>query len=84
MWQYLYIGSYMIGWYPVLILLTVCDEFHYGLNCEKTCDCLIGSDYCDSVLGCICKPGWAGKQCGEDKNECDAVIDPCSGILFYN
>ena len=60
-------------------ILTVCDGFHYGVNCEAPCDCLVGADYCDNVAGCICLSGWTGSQCGEDKNECDAEVSLCSG-----
>ena len=53
------------------------------MNCEKACECLLGTDYCHSVAGCICLPGWAGSKCGEDKDECDAEVSPCIGMYLY-
>ncbi|KAK3590313.1 hypothetical protein CHS0354_034248 [Potamilus streckersoni] len=54
-----------------------CDAFHYGPNCSTQCNCGIGSERCDPILGCVCYDGWHGTNCDKDIDEC--VKDPCSG-----
>uniref|UniRef100_A0A2C9JE70 Cubilin n=1 Tax=Biomphalaria glabrata TaxID=6526 RepID=A0A2C9JE70_BIOGL len=55
-----------------------CDSFHWGNNCSENCGCYpMGSERCDPILGCICKPGWAGQDCKQDVNECNYQVSPC-------
>ncbi|KAH9487811.1 hypothetical protein Btru_068323 [Bulinus truncatus] len=50
-----------------------CDEYHWGPECSNACDCFPrGSNSCDPITGCVCKAGWAGEYCDEDKNECSS------------
>ena len=65
--------------YFLMLTIPECDAYHYGENCETKCDCLLGSDLCHPIAGCICLDGWTGDNCGEDKNECDVVETPCYG-----
>ena len=67
--------------YTPTLFFTVCDAFHYGVNCETSCDCQVGADYCNHLAGCICLSGWTGTKCGEDKNECDVEVSPCAGVF---
>lgn len=43
----------------------------WGLDCNMSCDCTHHSLYCDNVIGCVCKPGWVGRFCELDTNECE-------------
>ncbi|KAK3597086.1 hypothetical protein CHS0354_022093 [Potamilus streckersoni] len=61
---------------------TACDNFHYGTNCAKECNCGVGSDKCDKVTGCVCKNGWIGDKCDTDQDECSNV-GICSGGNIY-
>ncbi|VDI67896.1 Hypothetical predicted protein [Mytilus galloprovincialis] len=54
-----------------------CDQFHWGENCNNTCNCGSGAERCDSITGCLCKPGWQGTTCDADINECNGVVNPC-------
>ncbi|XP_063411483.1 uncharacterized protein LOC134694404 [Mytilus trossulus] len=58
-----------------------CDQFHWGENCNKTCNCGPGAERCDSVTGCLCKSGWQGTTCDADINECNGVVNPCDTSL---
>lgn len=53
-----------------IISLTACDFDHWGLDCNMSCDCTHHSLYCNNVIGCVCKPGWVGRYCELDNNEC--------------
>ncbi|VDI38553.1 Hypothetical predicted protein [Mytilus galloprovincialis] len=54
-----------------------CDQFHWGENCNNTCNCGVGAERCDSITGCVCNSGWQGTTCDADKNECNRVVNPC-------
>ncbi|XP_076088892.1 uncharacterized protein LOC143059297 [Mytilus galloprovincialis] len=54
-----------------------CDQFHWGDNCNNTCNCGAGAERCDSITGCVCKSGWQGTKCDADINECNSVVNPC-------
>ncbi|XP_060603455.1 mucin-like protein isoform X2 [Ruditapes philippinarum] len=56
---------------------SVCDEFHFGAGCSKSCSCLHG--HCDKIEGCICSPGWEGANCDIDLNECTRKANVCKG-----
>ncbi|KAH9503090.1 hypothetical protein Btru_069945 [Bulinus truncatus] len=73
-------GSYSCGCYDGYTLqddrrkcFRACDEYHWGPECSNACDCFPrGSNSCDPITGCVCKAGWAGEYCDEDKNECSS------------
>ncbi|CAG5130460.1 unnamed protein product, partial [Candidula unifasciata] len=51
----------------------VCPSFMYGDEiCNRTCPCSAdNTQFCDNVNGiCFCKPGWVGRGCSEDRDEC--------------
>ncbi|XP_061168354.1 fibrillin-2-like [Saccostrea echinata] len=50
-----------------------CDLDHWGQNCEMSCDCTHHALYCNNVIGCVCKPGWSGRFCDININECEDV-----------
>ncbi|XP_055859533.1 uncharacterized protein LOC106054924 [Biomphalaria glabrata] len=55
-----------------------CDAYHWGTDCAEECNCFpIGTQSCDPIQGCICRPGWAGTTCHTDKNECSFDITYC-------
>ncbi|XP_060591770.1 fibrillin-1-like [Ruditapes philippinarum] len=58
----------------------VCDNRHYGENCNSICNCHIeNTDSCNHTSGvCTCKKGWTGETCLDDINECDT--DSCSDV----
>ncbi|KAH9488617.1 hypothetical protein Btru_061290 [Bulinus truncatus] len=59
----------------------VCDSYHWGLDCINECGCYpIGSISCDPVIGCKCKPGWAGTKCMQDIDECASDVSPCTQL----
>ncbi|XP_059159686.1 G surface protein, allelic form 168-like [Physella acuta] len=60
----------------------VCDDFHWGYNCENTCSCNpVGTSKCDPVNGCICMKGFTGITCYDDINECsNATICPQNSV----
>ncbi|KAK7478693.1 hypothetical protein BaRGS_00030078, partial [Batillaria attramentaria] len=43
----------------------------YGADCSEMCACGRGSERCDVITGCVCKPEWQGERCTDDVNECD-------------
>ncbi|CAL1529167.1 unnamed protein product, partial [Lymnaea stagnalis] len=49
-----------------------CRPLTFGPSCMRTCQCLTaGTDFCDNINGfCSCKPGWTGRDCSKDVNEC--------------
>uniref|UniRef100_A0A8W8NC50 Fibrillin-1 n=1 Tax=Magallana gigas TaxID=29159 RepID=A0A8W8NC50_MAGGI len=57
---------------------TKCPEGYYGENCQEQCSCGQGSDRCDHITGCYCKPGWTGTLCETDINECNNTDNPCN------
>ncbi|CAG2236072.1 unnamed protein product [Mytilus edulis] len=54
-----------------------CDQFHWGDNCNNTCNCGAGAERCDRITGCVCKSGWQGTLCDADINECSGGVNPC-------
>lgn len=57
----------------IIFIFPACAEFTYGDTvCDKNCSCVReNTDFCNNVNGqCICKPGWTGRNCSEDVNEC--------------
>ncbi|XP_059148171.1 uncharacterized protein LOC131935669 isoform X2 [Physella acuta] len=59
----------------------VCDAYHWGENCNTTCDCSPkGTTLCDPTLGCQCKEGWAGDKCQFDLDECSNGTILCSNF----
>ncbi|XP_062591116.1 uncharacterized protein LOC134252644 [Saccostrea cucullata] len=60
-----------------------CDQWKYGLTCEKSCDCIRGtSEGCNSQTGsCICQSGWSGKTCNCRKSgdNCHPAYSYCHG-----
>ena len=61
------------------MIITACDQFHYGENCAQTCNCGAGASTCDRVRGCLCMSGWTGTKCDQDINECSGNTNPCTG-----
>ncbi|KAH3839277.1 hypothetical protein DPMN_112703 [Dreissena polymorpha] len=62
-----------------------CDDFFFGDKCATACDCAVGADRCDSVTGCLCKPGWSGSKCNIDQDECaDDNRCPGSNMMCTN
>ncbi|XP_052690973.1 LOW QUALITY PROTEIN: uncharacterized protein LOC128168852 [Crassostrea angulata] len=57
---------------------TKCPEGYYGENCQEECSCGQGSDRCDHITGCYCKPGWTGALCETDIDECNSTDNPCN------
>ncbi|XP_065942258.1 uncharacterized protein [Magallana gigas] len=57
---------------------TKCPEGYYGENCQEQCSCGQGSERCDHITGCYCKPGWTGTLCETDINECNSTDNPCN------
>eukprot|EP00105_Crassostrea_gigas_P037421 XP_019921569.1 PREDICTED: fibrillin-1 isoform X2 [Crassostrea gigas] len=57
---------------------TKCQEGYYGENCQEQCSCGQGSERCDHITGCYCKPGWTGALCETDINECNRTNNPCN------
>lgn len=55
-----------------------CPEGYYGENCQEQCSCGQGSERCDHITGCYCKPGWTGTLCETDINECNNTDNPCN------
>ncbi|VDI73639.1 Hypothetical predicted protein, partial [Mytilus galloprovincialis] len=58
-----------------------CDQFHWGDNCNTTCNCGAGAERCDRITGCMCKSGWQGTLCDADINECSGGVNPCDTSL---
>lgn len=54
--------------------IKVCPPGKYGDTCAKTCPCVqTNTKSCDVASGsCLCKEGWAGKQCNVDVDECSS------------
>ncbi|CAC5394799.1 unnamed protein product [Mytilus coruscus] len=50
-----------------------CDQFHWGDNCNNTCNCGTGAERCDRISGCVCKSGWQGTKCDADINDCNLM-----------
>ncbi|KAH9509815.1 hypothetical protein Btru_045273 [Bulinus truncatus] len=55
-----------------------CDGNTWGLQCANQCACGIGSLKCDPATGCFCKPGFTGRYCNEDVDECATGQQKCS------
>lgn len=55
-----------------------CPPLHYGPNCELTCTCNGRFSSCHPVRGCQCDPGWTGRLCQEDVDECAEDKTICS------
>ncbi|KAJ8307562.1 hypothetical protein KUTeg_015646 [Tegillarca granosa] len=51
---------------------TVCDNIHFGVNCEKLCACNeTNTQSCDKANGtCYCEQGWEGDNCTSNVDEC--------------
>ncbi|KAH9509835.1 hypothetical protein Btru_045371 [Bulinus truncatus] len=49
-----------------------CPPFHYGPACSRRCPCVQErTSSCDNLYGiCQCKPGWTGRDCSGDIDEC--------------
>ncbi|XP_059150286.1 uncharacterized protein LOC131937109 [Physella acuta] len=47
-----------------------CTGETWGQECSNNCACGLGSEFCDPVLGCICKTGFTGEHCEADIDEC--------------
>lgn len=58
--------------FVILLYETACAPFMYGPACSRTCPCLKENTLtCDNLYGvCHCKPGWTGKDCSTDLDEC--------------
>ncbi|KAH9509837.1 hypothetical protein Btru_045373, partial [Bulinus truncatus] len=52
-----------------------CPPFTYSAECKVSCKCLKETSVsCDSVYGtCVCKPGYTGRDCSQDIDECTFV-----------
>ena len=60
-------------------IITACNNVTWGVNCANSCNCGPGAVTCNSVTGCVCEAGWTGTLCDQDRNECQASVNPCSG-----
>ncbi|CAL1540486.1 unnamed protein product, partial [Lymnaea stagnalis] len=47
-----------------------CSGETWGTECAYDCACMIGTEKCDPVKGCICKSGYTGRFCESDLDEC--------------
>lgn len=64
------LSTSLVIWLPFnrLSTSTVCSNYSFGDQCEKTCNC-DGNEGCDDVTGTCaqsCLSGWKGPHC--DKN----------------
>ena len=56
--------------------IPACDAYHWGDNCATDCNCTpLSTLRCDPLIGCVCKDGWLGPLCEQDRDEC--VSSPC-------
>ncbi|XP_053385745.1 fibrillin-1-like [Mercenaria mercenaria] len=57
-----------------------CDSMNYGKNCNEECKCSFENALkCNNVDGtCMCKMGWQGSVCLENKDECTSNNHTCS------
>ncbi|XP_077978446.1 uncharacterized protein LOC144433915 isoform X2 [Glandiceps talaboti] len=49
----------------ITIKVTGCTVNHWGINCDRICDCQNGGN-CTRSLGCVCQHGWGGRNCSID------------------
>ncbi|XP_059160605.1 uncharacterized protein LOC131944081 [Physella acuta] len=54
-----------------------CSGETWGIQCNKSCSCGSGADYCDLKTGCVCKSGYTGKLCNIDIDECTTEAQKC-------
>ncbi|XP_053386927.1 uncharacterized protein LOC123542089 isoform X2 [Mercenaria mercenaria] len=57
-----------------------CGERHYGDNCSEECMCnFYHTKTCHHVSGnCSCIPGWSGRDCSDDVDECTEDSTTCN------
>lgn len=65
--------------FKCFVTFTVCDEFHWGMNCANECGCDAGASSCNNTSGCVCKEGWTGNRCDVDIQEC-SISNPCDNL----
>ncbi|KAL8615010.1 hypothetical protein ACOMHN_051871 [Nucella lapillus] len=55
----------------------VCNQYHWGPACANDCNCSpLNTDRCHPVTGCVCKSGWLGATCDQDRDDCHT--SPCA------
>ena len=55
----------------VIILITECDDLHWGENCQGSCIACGNVKECNKTHGCICQDGYRGDLCNQNINECN-------------
>ena len=66
----------------VIILISECDDLHWGENCQGSCTACGNVKECDKTQGCICEDGYRGDLCNQNINECNEtnVSQNCTGL----
>ncbi|XP_046354296.2 uncharacterized protein LOC124133799 [Haliotis rufescens] len=61
----------------MLSVTILCSPNYYGVNCSTFCrdDNQLDNRVCHPTTGqLVCSPGWSGRNCNEDVNECDLGV----------
>ncbi|KAL5014660.1 hypothetical protein ScPMuIL_008930 [Solemya velum] len=63
-----------------------CDNWKFGSQCKEQCKCSVSNTLsCSKKDGtCVCKNGWIGHTCGENKNKCLSMVCMKNGECVNN